>query len=88
MMDGVSEEEREALSSVPVSEAEALALEQSWGDAEVRNRTMADWTDFARDKYGAGDMPLSVRIANAVTLFFPLGIAICVVAYLWRLRSG
>ncbi len=87
MTDGVSEEERKALSSVPVSEAEALKLEQSWGDAEVRNRTMANWMDLARDKYGARDVPLYVSITNAITLFFPMGIAGCVVAYLWRLRS-
>ena len=58
------------------------------GRCEVRNRTMADWTDFARDKYGARDLPLSVRITNAITLFFPMGIAVCVVAYLWRLRRS
>ena len=72
----------------PCQKPKHWRLEQSWANAEVRNRTMADWTDFARDKYGAGDVPLSVRIANAITLFFPMGIAICVVAYLWRLRSG
>ena len=88
MTDGVSEEERKVLSSVPVSEAEALKLEQSWGDAEVRNRTMANWMDLARDKYGARDVPLYVSITNAITLFFPMGIAGCVVAYLWRLRSA
>ncbi len=86
MKDGVSKEERRALAAVPVSEDEALALAQAWDDAEVRNRTMAAWTDFARAKYGTHDMPWSVRFINAMTLIFPLGIAACVVAYLWRLQ--
>ena len=86
MKDGVSKEERRALAAVPVSEDEALALAQAWDDAEVRNRTMAAWTDFARAKYGTHDMPWSVRFLNAMTLIFPLGIAACVVAYLWRLQ--
>ena len=86
MKDGVSAAERRALSAVPVSEGEALTLAQTWGDAEVRNRTIAAWTDFARDKYGTRDAPLLGRLINAITLIFPLGIAACVMAYLWRLQ--
>lgn len=86
MKDGVSAEERRALAAVPVSEGEALILAQTWGDAEVRNRTIAAWTDFARDKYGTRDAPLLARLINAITLIFPLGIAACVMAYLWRLQ--
>ncbi len=88
MTDGVSDDEIAALASVPVSEAEALKLAQSWGDAEVRNRTVARWTDFVRDKYGVRHVPLSIHLINAITLIFPLGIASCVVVYLWRLRGG
>ena len=87
IVDGVSKEEIKALSAVPVSEAEALELAKSWRDPEIRNRTMAGWTSFARDKYGAHDLPLSVRILNVITLIFPLGIAGGVVFYLWRLGS-
>ena len=87
MKDGVSAEERRALAAVPVSEDEALTLAQTWGDAEVRNRTMAMWTDFARDKYGTHDEPLLARLINAITLIFPMGIAACVIAYAIRRKT-
>ena len=88
MSDGVSKDELSALSAVPVSEAEALELARSWRDPEIRNRTMATWMGFAREKYGSDQKPLAVRIFDFVTLVFPLGIAGGVVIYLWRLRSS
>jgi ABC-type Fe3+ transport system substrate-binding protein len=87
MAGGVSQDELSALSAVPISEAEALELAQSWRDPEIRNRTLANWTGFAREKYGSYQVPLSVRIFDFITLIFPLGIAGGLVIYLWRLRS-
>jgi hypothetical protein len=40
------------LAAMPVTETELLALADRWKDPEFRSRTMADWTAFAREKYG------------------------------------
>ena len=50
---GVGEEDLRSLCAVPISEDEALDLAGKWGDPEIRNRTIAAWTAFARKKYGA-----------------------------------
>ncbi len=43
------------LSAMPVTkpDAERLASEGKWADAEYRNRTLTEWAAFARQKYGS-----------------------------------
>jgi len=88
MEDGVTEQEVRRLSSVPVSEEQALGLAESWRSPEFRSRTLADWTTFARTKYGARSRPLSARALDYFTLLFPVGIGCAMVFYLWRMRGA
>jgi hypothetical protein len=50
---GVQEKNLRRLCAVPISEDEALELAGRWGDPEIRNRTIAAWTAYTREKYGA-----------------------------------
>lgn len=86
--DGLTQEEVRRLSAVPVTEAEALALAETWSeDPELKARTMAEWTAFARAKYGDVHQSPFARAVDLVTLLFPFGIAVGIVAYLWRTGS-
>ena len=40
-----------ALSKMPVTEAELLALAEKWDDNVLRNETINKWVNFAREKY-------------------------------------
>ncbi len=40
-----------ALSAPPVTEDEAMGLSELWGDQELRNAKIGEWTEFARAKY-------------------------------------
>lgn len=85
--DGLTDEERKQLSAMPVTAEEAQELAKSWRDPEFRNRTLAEWTTFAHDKYGDYTPPLLTRIVDWLTLVFPVGIAVTAVVYLWRMRA-
>ncbi|MFH1008133.1 MAG: extracellular solute-binding protein [Candidatus Latescibacterota bacterium] len=50
---GLEEEDLRKLCALPVTESEAEELVAKWEDPEIRNRTIAAWTVFARSKYGA-----------------------------------
>jgi hypothetical protein len=86
--EGLSDEKRKQLSAMPITAAEAQELAKSWRDPEIRNRVMADWTTFARAKYGDYKPPLLTQIVDWLTLVFPVGIASLAVFYLWRMRSS
>ena len=86
--EGISKEKRQELSAMPITAAQAQELAKSWRDPEIRNRTMAQWTTFARAKYGDYRPPLLTQIVDWLTLIFPVGIAASAVFYLWRLRSS
>jgi ABC-type Fe3+ transport system substrate-binding protein len=52
MADGLNADERQRLTAMPVSEAEALRLaEDNWHQAAFRNATLNAWTQFAKRKY-------------------------------------
>ena len=85
---GVTEEERKSLSAMPITEAEALVLGETWRDPEIRNRTMAEWTAFARRKYGDYQTPFYVQLIDWFTLVFPIGIAGAATLYLWRMHRS
>lgn len=85
---GLSDTKRKQLSAMPITASEAQELAQAWRDPEIRNRTLATWTTFARAKYGEYHPPLLTQIVDWLTLIFPLGIASLAVIYLWRLRTS
>lgn len=70
------------LSAVPVSEEACVRLGARWRDSELRNKTLASWTEFARDKYGEAPQPFQTRLLDWVTLLFPLGLAVAMVLHL------
>ena len=73
------------LSAVPVSEEACGRLGARWRDPELRNKTLAAWTDFARKKYGGVDPPIQTRLLNWLTLLFPVGLAGAMVFYLGKI---
>lgn len=85
--DGLTRDEVRRLSAVPVSEAECLRLGALWRNAELRSRTLAAWTEFARQKYGEQQQPLYLLVLDWLTLCFPLGIAGAMIFYLIRRRG-
>ena len=70
------------LSAVPVSEEACVRLGARWRDSELRNKTLASWTEFARNKYGDARSPFQTRLLNWVTLLFPLGLAVAMAIHL------
>jgi ABC-type Fe3+ transport system substrate-binding protein len=86
--DGLTQAELRRLSAVPVSEAACQTLGRRWRDPELRSRTQAEWTAFVRRKYGEYRRPMALRVLNAFTLLFPLGIAGAMVVYLWRVKGS
>jgi len=45
------EEAKAKLGEVPLTLQEALTVAEQWGDAEVRNRYISEWHEFALEKY-------------------------------------
>jgi ABC-type Fe3+ transport system substrate-binding protein len=66
-----------ALSAVPLTEVQAMDIAKKglWLDAAYKNKTMKEWSDFARTKYAAGQSWtenvrwLPPAIALAITLY-------------------
>jgi ABC-type Fe3+ transport system substrate-binding protein len=85
--DGTSETEIARLSAMPVSEKECLQLAARWRDAELRSRTLAAWTDFARRKYGERNRSGFSQFVDWVTVCFPMALGCVMVLYLWRVRG-
>ncbi len=84
--DGSSRSDLERLFAVPVTESECLEMGRRWRDPAFRNRMLAEWTAFAREKYGSRDERIYVQLGNLLTLLLPLGLAGATVCYLWSLR--
>ena len=80
--DGITPERVRRIAKVPVSEEGCGRLGARWRDAELRNRTLASWTEFARNKYGVSQPPFRRRLLDRLTLLFPLGLAGAMVIYL------
>jgi len=86
--DGLSPGAIAHLSTPPVTEEEALRLADGWrSDPELKARTMAGWTAFARAKYGDVQQSALLRFVDFITFMFPFGIALGIVLYLWRTGS-
>ena len=80
--EGVTPDRVRRLSRVPVDEEACARLGARWRDAELRNRTLASWTEFARNKYGSLQPPFRTRLLDWLTFLFPLGLAGAMVIYL------
>lgn len=83
---GFTEDERQRLAAMPVTEAEALELARTrWQDAAFRNQKLNEWTLFARAKYQAGLEPPLVR-PEWLSLFALLAIGFGLLAYTRKAR--
>ncbi len=87
--EGITPERVRRIAKVPVGEEACGRLGAHWRDAELRNRTLASWTEFARNKYGVSQPAFRSRLLDRLTLLFPLGLAGAMVIYLAKtsLRS-
>ena len=83
--EGITPERVRRLSAVPVSEEACARLGARWRDPELRNKTLASWTDFARNKYGHTHSLFQTRLLDWLTLLFPLGLAGAIVLYLGKI---
>ena len=83
--EGITPERVRRLSAVPVSEEACARLGARWRDSELRNKTLASWTDFARNKYGHTHSPFQTHLLDWLTLLFPLGLAGAIVLYLGKI---
>ena len=83
--EGATPERVRRLARVPVSEEACGRLGARWRDAELRNRTLTSWTEFARNKYGVVKPTVRERLLDRLTLLFPLGLAGAMAVYLARL---
>ena len=84
---GVTSAQISHLSSMPVSEKECLQLAARWRDAELRSRTIAAWTDFARRKYGERTRSGFSQVVDWITVCFPMAMGCAMVLYLWRAKG-
>ncbi len=55
---GFPENRLRILGSIPLSEKEALGLSEKWKDPIIRNKKVAEWQKFARQKYDAALLSL------------------------------
>ena len=85
MMEGITPDRVRRLAEVPISEEACARLGARWRDAELRNTTLASWTEFARSKYEVAQPTFRARLLNRLTLLFPLGLAGAMAIYLAKI---
>ena len=86
--DGLTNAEIGALSVMPLSESAAQELGSVWrSDQELRVKKLAEWTTFAREKYGKPNDMLGT-VFDWLTFAFPAGIALGTVWMLRRTRGA
>ena len=86
--DGLTNAEIGALSVMPLSESAAQELGSVWrSDQELRVKKLAEWTTFAREKYGEPNDMLGT-VFDWLTFAFPAGIALGTVWMLRRTRGA
>ncbi|MBI4530850.1 MAG: ABC transporter substrate-binding protein, partial [Candidatus Latescibacteria bacterium] len=85
---GGKEEEIRRLSKMPVTEGEALTYaKERWNnDTEFRNRTIAAWTAFAREKYRADGKVRDQLNQRFWVMIVGIGIGVVGLLYLWRVN--
>lgn len=87
MATGLSEQEWQRLSAMPITADEALELAKTkWKDPEFRNQKLNEWIYFARSKYLLGVKTPLIRYewySLLVFVFLSLGL----IVYSWKKRS-
>ena len=85
--DGLSEQEWQTLTAMPISGDEALALAKTkWKDPAFRNQKLNEWIHFARSKYLLGVKPPIIR-TEWYSLFAFVFLSLGLVIYGWKKRS-
>jgi hypothetical protein len=72
---------------MPLTEKEAQTLVSSgqWKDAEIRNKTIRKWAEFAREKYG--EPPATSQYLRNAPGLIALALGIAMVIGLFRRRN-
>jgi len=87
LADGLSEQEWQRLTAMPISAAEALELAKTkWKDPVFRNQKLNEWIHFARSKYLFGIKPPIIRSEWYSLLAFVF-LSFGLVAYGWKKKS-
>jgi ABC-type Fe3+ transport system substrate-binding protein len=86
LADGLTEQEWQRLTAMPVSEKEALELAKTkWQDPAFRNQKLNEWVQFARAKYQVGIKPPLIR-PEWLSLIALVVIASGLVLYTWKAK--
>jgi ABC-type Fe3+ transport system substrate-binding protein len=84
LADGLTEQEWQRLTAMPVSEKEALEFAKTkWQDPAFRNQKLNEWVQFARAKYQVGIKPPLIR-PEWLSLAALFVIAFGLVLYTWK----
>jgi ABC-type glycerol-3-phosphate transport system substrate-binding protein len=84
---GLSEQEWQRLTAMPISADEALALAKTkWKDPAFRNQKLNEWIHFARSKYLLGVKPPIIRSEWYSLIAFAF-LSLGLVAYSWKKKS-
>jgi len=84
---GLSEQEWQRLTAMPISADEALALAKTkWKDPAFRNQKLNEWIHFARSKYLLGVEPPIIRSEWYSLIAFGF-LSLGLVAYSWKKRA-
>ena len=87
LADGLSEQEWQRLTAMPISADEALELAKTkWKDSVFRNQKLNEWIHFARSKYLFGVTPPIIRSEWYSLLAF-VCLSFGLVAYGWKKKS-
>ena len=87
LADGLSEQQWQRLTAMPISADEALELAKTkWKDSVFRNQKLNEWIHFARSKYLFGVKPPIIRSEWYSLLAFAC-ISFGLVTYGWKKKS-
>jgi len=87
LADGLSEQEWQRLTAMPISADEALQLAKTkWKDSVFRNQKLSEWIHFARSKYLFGVTPPIIRSEWYSLIAFAF-LSLGLVAYSRKKRS-
>ena len=86
--EGKAESELPRLAAMPVTEEDAQTLVEPgrWKDAEFRNKTLSEWSAFARAKYG--DEPASSRLLRNLPGLVALAAGVAMILGVRRRRNS
>ena len=84
LADGLSEQEWQRLTAMPITADEALKLAKTkWTDPVFRNQKLNEWIDFARSKYLLG-VEQPIARSEWYSLFAFVFLSLGLLAYSWK----